>query len=171
MAQLLALALQDWAAEHPETEITIEVVRTMLTTLVESLGSLESAHRLPARQVRRMRKSLLWPSKAARRRRSWRLQAANYGGETPDALGIAHSFRQAVEAGATEEEIARNVGQHVNYVRNHLALTQIPPELAQRIAAGELPMSVATAVADLPEPKRAGLAIFILANPAASPAS
>src|SRR5690606_14562435 len=38
--------------------------------------------------------------------------------------------------------------------------------LAQRIAAGDLPMSVATAVADVPEPKRTGLSIFILANEA-----
>jgi hypothetical protein len=95
------------------------------------------------------------------------LQAANYGSETPDALGVAHSFRQALEAGVAEEEIARNAGQHVNTVRNHLALTQIPPELAGRIAAGELPMNVTAAVADLPEPKRSGLAIFILANPSA----
>ncbi len=56
------------------------------------------------------------------------------------------------------------MGQHLNYVLNHLALADIPLELAQRIAAGELPMSVATAVADLPEPKRTGLSIFILAN-------
>ena len=69
-----------------------------------------------------------------------------------------------MEAGANAEEIARNAGQHLNYVLNHLALTEIPPELAQRIAAGELPMSVAVTVADLPEPKRTGLAIFILAN-------
>jgi hypothetical protein len=93
------------------------------------------------------------------------LQAANYGSEQPDMLGMAHSFRQAVEAGATPAEIARNVGQHVAYVTNHLALTEVPPELAQRIADGDFPMSVATAVADLPEPKRSGLAIFILANP------
>ncbi|MBK7917900.1 MAG: ParB-like nuclease domain-containing protein [Chloroflexi bacterium] len=42
MAQLLAFALRDWAAEHPETEISIEVARTMLAALVESLGSLEA---------------------------------------------------------------------------------------------------------------------------------
>ncbi|MEI2698773.1 MAG: ParB N-terminal domain-containing protein [Microthrixaceae bacterium] len=72
------------------------------------------------------------------------LQAANYGSAKPDMLGIAHSFREAVLAGASEAEIARNCGQHPNYVRNHLALTEIPPELARRIAAGDLPMSVAT---------------------------
>ena len=42
MAQLLAFALRDWAAEHPETEIPIEVARTMLAALVESPGSLEA---------------------------------------------------------------------------------------------------------------------------------
>ena len=42
MAQLLAFALRDWAAEHPETEISIEVARTMLAALVESPGSLEA---------------------------------------------------------------------------------------------------------------------------------
>jgi hypothetical protein len=42
MALLLSLALGDWAAkQEAETEITIEVVRTMLATLVEQLGSLE----------------------------------------------------------------------------------------------------------------------------------
>src|SRR5262245_55519722 len=47
MAQLLAFALRDWAKEHPDmvrceaSAITIDVVRTMLNTLVDSLGSLE----------------------------------------------------------------------------------------------------------------------------------
>ena len=79
-------------------------------------------------------------------------------------LGIAHSFRQALESGASPEEIARNAGESVHFVLNHVALTDIPAELAQRIAAGELPMSVARTVADLPEPKRTGMAIFLLAN-------
>jgi hypothetical protein len=42
MAQLLAFALQDWAGDHPDTPVTIEVARTMVQTLVESLGSLEA---------------------------------------------------------------------------------------------------------------------------------
>lgn len=42
MAQLLAFALQDWAQDHPDTAVTIEVARTMVQTLVESLGSLEA---------------------------------------------------------------------------------------------------------------------------------
>ncbi|MCP5009803.1 MAG: ParB N-terminal domain-containing protein, partial [Aestuariibacter sp.] len=41
MAQLLVFALRDWAKERPDTEISVEVVRTMLNTLVDSLSSLE----------------------------------------------------------------------------------------------------------------------------------
>lgn len=163
MAQLLAFALRDWAKEHPDTEITIEVVRTMLNTLVESLGSLEKV--ITSLLVRYGDEEISFVTfEGSQKAQILALQAANYGSEKPDALGVAHSFRQVVEAGATPEEIARNVGQHLNYVLNHLALADIPLELAQRIAAGELPMSVATAVADLPEPKRTGLSIFILAN-------
>ena len=165
MAQLLAFALRYWATDHPDTEITIEVVRRMLTTLVESLGSLDKV--IESLLVKYGDEEISFLTfEGSQKAEILALQAANYGSEKPDALGVAHSFRQAVAAGATEEEIARNSGQHPNFVRNHLALTEIPPELAQRIAAGELPMSVATAVADLPEPKRTGLAIFILANEA-----
>jgi ParB-like chromosome segregation protein Spo0J len=167
MAQLLAFALRDWAAERPDREITIEVVRTMVNTLVESLESLEKVMAsLLTRYGDEEIPFVLF--EGSQKAQILALHAANYGSEKPDMLGVAHSFRQAVEAGATPEEIARNVGQHLNYVLNHLALAHIPGELAQRIAAGELPMSVATAVADLPEPKRTGLAIFILANPSTS---
>lgn len=163
MAQLLAFALRDWAQDHPDTEIAIEMVRTMLNTLVKSLGSLEKVIRSLITKYGDHEISFA-PFEGSQKAQILALQSANYGSEQPDMMGVAHSFRQALEAGATPEEIARNCGQHVGYVHNHLALTEIPPELAQRIAAGELPMSVATAVADLPEPKRSGLAIFILAN-------
>ncbi|MCC6606259.1 MAG: ParB N-terminal domain-containing protein [Anaerolineae bacterium] len=163
MAQLLAFALRDWEKEHPDTEITIEVVRTMLNTLVDSLGSLEGV--IASLLTKYGDEEISFVTfEGSQKAQILALHAANYGSEKPDALGVAHSFRQAVEVGATPEEIARNVGQHVQFVRNHLALTEIPPELAQRIAAGDLPMSVATAVADVPEPKRTGLSIFILAN-------
>jgi hypothetical protein len=169
MAQLLVFALRDWAADRPDTgqseapAITIEVVRTMINTLVESLGTLEKV--VASLLTRYGEEDVTFVAfEGSQKAQILALQAANYGSEMPDVLGIAHSFRQALEAGAAEEEIARNAGQHVSYVRNHLALTRIPPELAGRIAAGELPMSVAATVADLPEPRRAGLAIFILAN-------
>lgn len=163
MARLLAWALADWATDHPDTEIGIEVVRTMITTLVDSLGSLEKviAALLEKYGDREIPIALFEGSQKAE---ILSLQAANYGSEQADMMGIAHSFRQALEAGATLEEIGRNCGQSVHYVHNHLALTNIPPELAQRIAAGELPMSVARTVADLSEPKRTGLSVFILAN-------
>ncbi|MFQ5401738.1 MAG: ParB/RepB/Spo0J family partition protein [Anaerolineae bacterium] len=163
MAQLFSFALRDWAKEHTDTEISIEVVRTMIHTLVESLGTLEQV--IASLLTKYGDETVEFVTfEGGQKAQILALQAANYGSEKPDALGVAHSFRQALAAGATPEEIARNVGQHVQFVRNHLALTEIPPELAQRIAAGELPMSVATAVADVPEPKRTGLAIFILAN-------
>ena len=165
MAQLFSFALRDWAKEHPDTEISIEVVRTMINTLVESLGTLEQV--IASLLTKYGDEAIEFVTfEGGQKAQILALQAANYGSEQPDMLGVAHSFRQAVAAGATPEEIARNVGQHVQFVRNHLALTEIPPELAQRIAAGDLPMSVATSVADVPEPKRTGLSIFILANEA-----
>ncbi len=163
MAQLFSFALRDWSKEHADTEISIEVVRTMIHTLVESLGTLDQV--MASLLTKYGDEAVEFVTfEGSQKAQILALQAANYGSEQPDMLGVAHSFRQAVAVGATPEEIARNVGQHVQFVRNHLALTEIPPELAQRIAAGELPTSVATAVADLPEPKRTGLAVFILAN-------
>jgi hypothetical protein len=132
MAQLLAFALKEWAEAHPETDITVEVARTMVDTLVDSLGSLE---------------------------------------KVIASLLVRHGEREVAYVpfeGSKKAEIARNVGQSIHYVHNHLALTQISPELAGRIAAGELPMGVAAIVADLPEAKRAGLTIFILANVSAA---
>ncbi|MCB8980593.1 MAG: ParB N-terminal domain-containing protein [Ardenticatenaceae bacterium] len=163
MAQLFAFALREWAQAHLDTEITVEVVRTMIHTLVDSLGSLEQV--VASLLTKHGDEEITFVTfEGSQKAQILALQAANYGSEQPDMLGVAHSFRQAVAAGATPEEIARNVGQPVQFVRNHLALTEIPPELAQRIAAGELPMSVATIVAEVPEPKRTGLSIFILAN-------
>ena len=163
MARLLAWALADWATEHPDTEISVEVARTMLATLTNSLGTLEKVITALLEKYgdREISIALFEGSKKAE---ILSLQAANYGSEQADMMGIAHSFRKALKAGATPEEIGRNCGQSVHYVHNHLALTDIPPELAQRIAAGELPMSVARTVADVPEPKRTGLSVFILAN-------
>ncbi len=163
MARLLAWALADWATDHPDKEISVEVASAMITTLVNSLGSLEKVivALLEKYGDREIPVVLFEGSKKAE---ILSLQAANYGAEQADMMGIAHSFRQALEAGATPEEIGRNCGQSVHYVHNYLALTDIPPELAQRIVAGELPMSVARTVADLPEPKRSGLSVFILAN-------
>ncbi len=84
----------------------------------------------------------------------------------PDMLGIAHSFQAALNAGATMAEIARNAGQHYHYVRNHLALTKIPQELAEQIADGHLSMSIGIAVANIPnEQKLHGMSLFVLSNP------
>lgn len=163
MAKLLSLALASWAKDHADTEITVEVVETMITTLIEKLGSLDKL--MASLKEKYGDEEIPYvPFEGDEKAQTLALQAANYGNETADPLGIAFSFRKALEAGATPEEIARNAGQKTAYVTNHLALANISPELAQRIAAGDLPMSVGTAVADLPEPKKTGLTIFILAN-------
>lgn len=163
MAKLLSLALQEWAAEHPETDITLETVRTMIDTLVSSLGSLEQV--IDSLQTKYGETEIHFvPFNGSQKAEILALQAANYGGDTPDIIGVAYSFLKAVEAGATPEEIARNSGQTLTFVKNHLALAKVAPELAQRIAAGDLPLSIAPVVAELPEPKRSGFTIFILAN-------
>ncbi|MFZ1398474.1 MAG: hypothetical protein WAS33_16340 [Candidatus Promineifilaceae bacterium] len=163
MAKLLSLALQEWAAEHPETDITLETVHTMLNTLVSSLGSLEQV--ISSLQTKYGETEIHFvPFNGSQKAEILALQAANYGSDTPDMIGVAYSFLKAVEAGATPEEIARNSGQTLIFVKNHLALAKVAPELAQRIAAGELSLSIAPVVADLPEPQRSGFTIFILAN-------
>jgi hypothetical protein len=163
MAQLFAIALQDWVDEQSDREATIEVARTMIATLGEKLGSVEKAAEALLNKYGE-REIPVVPFAGDQKAEVLALQAANFGREEADMLGIAHSFRHALESGASPEEIARNAGQHINYILNHLALTDIPAELAQRIAAGGLPMSVARTIAELPEPKRTGLAIFLLAN-------
>ena len=163
MARLFAFALEDWASEHPEQDVTVEVARTLIAALSEKLGSVEAAAEALLQKYGQ-REILFVPFSGDQKAEVLALQAANFGREEADMPGIAHSFRQALESGASPEEIARNAGQSVHYVLNHLALTDIPAELAQRIAAGELPMSVARTVAELPEPKRTGMAIFLLAN-------
>jgi ParB-like chromosome segregation protein Spo0J len=166
MGLLLSLALQDWADKRGDNpEITVEIVRMALSSFIEQIGSLEQVVASLRQKYGEREIPVMRFNGGGQKEEILALQAANYGGEQPDMLGVARSFQQAVEAGATEAEIARNSGQHPHYVRNHLALTQIPAELAQRIASGELPMSLAAIVADLPEPKRTGLAIYLLANP------
>jgi hypothetical protein len=169
MACLFAYALDDWRIEQGAAgePVSIETVRGMLKALVDKHGDVESAaEALLAHYGEREIRFAVF--EGDEKSQLLALQAANFGGEDPDVMGVALSFRLALAAGATVEQIARNAGVHSRYVENHLALTEIPRELAKRIAAGELPMSVAATVADMPEPKRSGLAIFILANPAGS---
>src|SRR5690606_18737491 len=134
MAQLLALALPEQEAEPATrdiTDVTMEQVRTLLHTLVETHGSLDAAVAHLLAQYGRAEIPVVFFEGDAKAE-ILALHAANYGSEKPDVLGVAHSFRQALEAGATPQEIARNSGQHVHFVHNHLALTKIPPALAQR---------------------------------------
>jgi hypothetical protein len=114
MARLFAFALQDWTEEHPEQEVTVEVARTLIATLSEKLGSVEAAAEALLQKYGQ-REIPFVPFTGDQKAEVLALQAANFGREEADMLGIAHSFRQALESGASPEEIARNAGQSVYY--------------------------------------------------------
>ena len=163
MARLFAFALRDWALDRPDEEVSLETAVSLVKSFIEASTRLpEAITALLEKYGTEEVNFVLF--EGGEKDEILALQAANYGGELPDMLGVAHSFHQAAEAGAAVKEIARNSGQSEQYVRNHLALHSIPPLLAEHIAAGDLPLSVARTVADLPDPKRAGLSIFILTH-------
>ncbi len=89
------------------------------------------------------------------------LQAANANREDPDMLGLANSYKAAMEAGATPAEIARNSGVSVEYVLNHLALTTIPELLVDEIAAGHIAPTVARQLSRLSETQAEGVAHYL----------
>jgi len=164
MGRLFAFALRDWAAERPDDEeVSLETAVSLIHSFIEAAGNLSEAITALLEKYGTEEVAFILFD-GDEKDEILALQAANYGGELPDMLGVAHSFHQAAEAGATVKELARNSGKSEQYVRNHLALGSIPSALAARIAAGDLPLSVARTVAGLPEPKRVGLSIFILAN-------
>lgn len=157
MARLFAYGLAD------HDELTFEQVQSYLTNLTQTHSTLEVAsnHLLEQFGDEEIHFALFEGDEKAQ---ILALQSANFGSEKPDMMGLALSFRLGLMAGTSPEELARNVGQSVRFIQNHLALTEIPKELSKRIVAGELPLSVASVVSNLPEPKRSGLAQFILAN-------
>ncbi len=91
------------------------------------------------------------------------LQAANFGQETPDLLGQAKSYAAAMKAGATADEIVANTGQSVSRVKAVMALSKVPESLAQAVAAGEVALGVAAAVARLRKKvQREGMTRYVL---------
>ncbi|MGB0383654.1 MAG: hypothetical protein ACPGWR_02430 [Ardenticatenaceae bacterium] len=170
MARLFAYGLEAWV-NHPDSPINpddgvhIELVKEFIGTLVDKYEYVDAAAEvLTSHYANEEIEFVLFEGNE--KAQILALQRANYGMIKPDMLGIAHSFQAALEAGASVAEIARNAGQHYHYVRNHLALTKIPQELAEQIADGHLAMSIGIAVANISnEQKRHGLALFVLSNP------
>ncbi|MCB0078039.1 MAG: hypothetical protein KDD73_11550 [Anaerolineales bacterium] len=165
MARLFADALLLWRSETAVDEaesVTLEEVCEFLTVVVQTYEFLDvGAEALAAENPERSLPFVLF--EGDEKAQILALQRANYGIATPDRLGIAHSFQQALEAGAMIAEIARNAGQPASYVSQHLALNQVPQELAEQVADGQLPLSVAVAVAAVTSTdKRHGLALYIL---------
>lgn len=162
--------LFSWAftAQHPDLAhqdtLTPEVVQTFLDTVFTHHPTIEAAAEalLPAYADREVSIHLFTGDL---KEQILALQRANYGADAPDPLGIAKSFHAAITAGATERQIAHNAGQSLGYVRKHLALMRVPLNLAQAIAAGTLPLSIAEPVAEVqPEVARQGVALFIVSN-------
>lgn len=169
MATLFAWAVEVWLNHQPDVAtrraaFTLEEMQTFLQTLLAKYTDIEgAADALAAKFADRPLDVALFEGDV--KAQILALQRANYGSETPDVLGIAHSFRAALDAGASETEIARNTGQPLAFVQKHLALTRIPLELAELIAAAKVPMSVAQIVSDLqPESARNGMALFVVTN-------
>lgn len=175
MALLMTAYLDDLRPGH---EWAIEEVRDMWTDLLLSRTDDQTVYKelAPFGVVETAVESLVAEfgyveapaiiSDAEPKQATLALWSDNFGDEEPDRMGIAHSLKVGiVEQGITIEEAARNMGQSVHYVRNHLALAQIDPRLAQRINDKELGVAAAVALIDLPPDKQAGLTDFILANP------
>ena len=162
LAWLFARALERTHSERDD-DLTLDLVRDFFKAQLAEHGDFESASAAlvaahPTQPLPFVR------FQGDEKAQILALQRANYGVATPDKLGIALSFQRAIAAGATVAEIARNAGQHVQYVHNHLALTRVPTELAQIVADDKLPLSVAVAVAQLDsETRRLGLSLAILA--------
>lgn len=169
MATLFAWAVEVWLDHQPDAAthraaFTLDEMQTFLQTLLSKYTDIEgAADALATKFADRPLEVALFEGDP--KAQILALQRANYGSEIPDVLGIAHSFRAALDAGASETEIARNSGQPLTFVQKHLALTRIPPELAELIAAAKVPMSVAQIVSDLqPEAARNGMALFVVTN-------
>lgn len=82
------------------------------------------------------------------------LQNDNYGDEEPDDLGVAYSLHFGVQQGLTLNQMAQNMGLKPDRVRDLFTLSQIDPDIAQRIASRELGMSIAPSLVSLNGAKR-----------------
>ncbi|MBP6802523.1 MAG: ParB N-terminal domain-containing protein [Chloroflexi bacterium] len=96
------------------------------------------------------------------------LWSDNFGDEDPDPLGVAESLLVGIEEfGISPDEAAKHMGQHRNYVDNHLALGQLHrlhADFADRVVR-EMSMTIAVIVMSLPADKRTALVQFLAATP------
>lgn len=166
MALLFSWAFADGHTGASEETVTLDAVQTFLETLLTNHSTVEEAAAalLPPYAERLVPIHLFEGDLKAQ---ILALQQANYGADTPDPLGIAHSFHAALQACATERQIAHNAGVSLTYVKKHLALLRVPPSLANAITDNLLPLSMAEVVVDVPsEVARLGLAFFVVTNAA-----
>jgi hypothetical protein len=70
------------------------------------------------------RRGRLCPFEGSQKAQILALQAPTTGARRQTRWASPTAFARPWKPGDAEEEIARNAGQHVNYVRNHLALTR-----------------------------------------------
>lgn len=65
-----------------------------------------------------------------------------------NALEVAEYFHMLADEGLSTKRIARLVGRSVNNVRDHLLLTELPPEWQSKLARGEISFVMAARVAE-----------------------
>jgi len=79
-------------------------------------------------------------------------------GET-DPISTAQVLKRSIEAGASEEEIARATGHTVEWVRFYITLTELPPIYQEALREGKLNVSHIRYAAHLEDPQEISAAL------------
>lgn len=171
MAALFACAVRELLAAEPQTvaDLTPEAVQGHIQLFLDRFGRLrpdlaplESAA-ATLLQLYGAQEIDITLFEGDARAQVLALQAANAGHEEPDLLGRARSFLYAVRQGAAPRAIAAANGLAPDQVANLIQLAQLPPDLQNRIAAGELPSGLARLLADLDQTLQAAAVAFLRA--------
>ena len=125
MARLFAFALEDWASEHPEQDVTVEVARTLIAALSRSSAQWKRQPRRCCRSTASGRFPLC-PLPATARRKSSRCRPPTSAGKRRTCWVSPTASARRWRAGRRRKRLPATPAVSVHYVLNHLALIDIP---------------------------------------------